>query len=714
MKTKLTFLFAVCLLHIAILKAQTNTFPQSGNVGIGTLTPATDLQVIGTTRMGSTNNYAQVDGSGNLSFKGSGLYKVGNNKYVFQSSASSGYGLFFNTADDFYEFRDANARPVFYVNRNTGQGYFIGGVKIGNSALTTPGNLRWTGSDFEGYTGTSWTSLTQKGWLLTGNAGTNPAVNFIGTTDNQPLVIKVNNTFSGYLSPDSFNTVFGYESQLDNTDYATTAFGYSVLRNNTGLFNTAVGTYCMHENTIGAQNTAMGANTLRENTTGSDNTAFGHIALGANTTGSENTAIGNAALSGNTTGFGNSALGGVVLSHNSTGTLNTAIGTSALSENTIGNSNTATGGSALAFNTIGEDNTANGAYAAFLNTTGINNVAVGRNALYDNSTGQGNTAVGYSAGRTNQTGSNNTSIGRNAKQNANNYSNNIVLGFNAVGTASNQVRIGNSAVNSIGGYVNWSNISDGRYKKNIKENVPGLDFINALKPVTYNLDIKGINSFLVKNANGNTIEKIQDDEAIAAKEQEIQTGFVAQDVEKAAKKLGFNFSGVDAPKNDRDLYGLRYAEFVVPLVKAVQELSIENDELKNTNESLQNEVNDLKNKMDMILQKMGVNESNQISSVQSSNSKTTMLQNDAARLEQNKPNPAGNNTIINYYLPQSSTNAQLIINDAAGRTVKNIVLTNKGAGQVSFNTSALIQGNYFYTLIVDGKKIDTKQMILTK
>jgi hypothetical protein len=31
------------------------------------------------------------------------------------------------------------------------------------------------------------------GWLLTGNAGTNPATNFLGTTDNQPLLLKTNN-----------------------------------------------------------------------------------------------------------------------------------------------------------------------------------------------------------------------------------------------------------------------------------------------------------------------------------------------------------------------------------------------------------------------------------------------------------------------------------------------------------------------------------------
>lgn len=37
-------------------------------------------------------------------------------------------------------------------------------------------------------------------------------------------------------------------------------------------------------------------------------------------------------------------------------------------------------------------------------------------------------------------------------------------------------------------------------------------------------------------------------------------------------------SGVDAAKNNKSLYGLRYAEFVVPLLKAMQELSKMNDD----------------------------------------------------------------------------------------------------------------------------------------
>jgi len=58
------------------------------------------------------------------------------------------------------------------------------------------------------------------------------------------------------------------------------------------------------------------------------------------------------------------------------------------------------------------------------------------------------------------------------------------------------------------------------------------------------------------------------------------TGFLAQEVEQAALSLGFDFSGIDKPAHENDNYGLRYAEFVVPLVKAVQQLSEENEVLR--------------------------------------------------------------------------------------------------------------------------------------
>ena len=144
-------------------------------------------------------------------------------------------------------------------------------------------------------------------------------------------------------------------------------------------------------------------------------------------------------------------------------------------------------------------------------------------------------------------------------------------------TASNQVRIGNSSVTSIGGYAGWTNFSDGRYKLAVNENVKGLDFVMKLRPVTYRLDMNRLASDLKedqnRDENGNIITAPVEIDIIARNEksQIVYTGFIAQEVEKVTKELGFDFSGVDAPKNENDFYGLRYAEFVVPLVKAVQE-----------------------------------------------------------------------------------------------------------------------------------------------
>ncbi|MEO7049876.1 MAG: hypothetical protein ABI091_31520, partial [Ferruginibacter sp.] len=46
----------------------------------------------------------------------------------------------------------------------------------------------------------TWASVSgSSGWSLTGNASTNPATNFIGTTDNQPLIVKINNQTSGRI-----------------------------------------------------------------------------------------------------------------------------------------------------------------------------------------------------------------------------------------------------------------------------------------------------------------------------------------------------------------------------------------------------------------------------------------------------------------------------------------------------------------------------------
>ncbi|MBK7214002.1 MAG: hypothetical protein IPH88_12040 [Bacteroidales bacterium] len=123
------------------------------------------------------------------------------------------------------------------------------------------------------------------------------------------------------------------------------------------------------------------------------------------------------------------------------------------------------GPSSIGGNITGIQNTAVGSESLERISSGSSNVAVGYTAGYNTSSGFQNTAVGASSLTQNVNGSYNTAIGYNTGPNTSNLSNTTTLGIDASATATDQVRIGNVFVNSIGGYVNWSNISDGRFRK---------------------------------------------------------------------------------------------------------------------------------------------------------------------------------------------------------------------------------------------------------
>lgn len=256
---------------------------------------------------------------------------------------------------------------------------------------------------------------------------------------------------------------------------------------------------------------------------------------------------------------------------------NTALGRDCLSDNTTGDQNTAVGNFSLSLNTSGKYNTAVGSSSLFKNTTGEKNCGFGAGALGSNTTGGNSTALGFSTGWSKLNIDEGTFIGSVSDATVDDLNNVTAIGYLSRSTASYQVRIGNSSVTSIGGQVGWTTLSDGRYKTAVQQNVKGLDFIMKLEPVTYHLDVNKLSADLkedqVPDENGNIITSVSETDLKARleKSQITYTGFIAQDVEKAANETGFDFSGIDKPKNEHDFYGLRYAEFVVPLVKAVQE-----------------------------------------------------------------------------------------------------------------------------------------------
>ena len=410
-------------------------------------------------------------------------------------------------------------------------------------------------------------------WTLHGSlAG---PTSFLGTLNNFPLVFKVNNNPAGKIETNvTGNTFLGYQSGVVNQDLHNTGFGEFTLNQNTGGHqNTAVGALALLSNTNGINNTAVGAFAMEENTTGTNNVAFGDFALQDNSTAVDNTAIGVQSLEFNTTGATNTATGIWALRGNSVGHDNTSIGGYSMINNTVGNYNTAAGGASLQNNTEGVGNVGLGFHTAFNNIVGHWNTAVGSYALSACVNGTNNTAVGsfadVTAGMTNAT----------------------AIGAGAVANTSNKVRIGNGSVTKIEGQVPFTTPSDGRYKFKVQEDVKGLDFILQLRPVTYQFDVKRFDAAQLKGKKSdepmNAAMLASYDAATAIR----RTGFIAQEVEKAANISGYDFSGLVKPQSADDHYSLSYDAFVVPLVKAVQEQQKQITQM-------QQEIKDLKNKLE--------------------------------------------------------------------------------------------------------------------
>jgi hypothetical protein len=563
------------------------------------------------------------------------------------------------------------------------------------------------------------------------SAGLNTATGY------QALYSSVNgvaNTATGYQAlyasvNGAANTAMGYRAlMLDTIGYNNTGTGYYTLLTNNGNNNTANGAWALYSNSSGNYNAAMGSLALYSNQTGNNNTANGSYALYFNTAGYSNVAMGVNALfknkdCHNLVAVGDSALYNISFDSGGYYSNNTAIGSKALYANTTGHYNTATGFQALTTNESGYNNTATGVQSLWNNSTGYNNTAMGNSALSNNSAGNGNTAVGTVALVSNSFGFSNTAVGYYSMVGNVSGDNNTcigantnvgigmlglhgaaAIGANAIVNANNKMQLGSSTttLSTSGGYTI---VSDGRFKEDVKDNeVSGLEFINKLHPVTYYFNYKRFDEFVRNDNKNDAVKKVN---AVYVKELEEkskqrQDGFIAQEVAKVCADNKIVFSGIYTPQNSSDNYALDYSRFVVPLVKAVQELSKMNNEKdarldaqQKINAELQNQINALKAMMASGGSAVTGRQAVSISS---------------ASLQQNVPNPFNNTTTINYALPQQYSLAKIIITDESGKQLKEINISN-GKNTVLVDASTLSHGAYNYSLYVDGKLIDTKQMI---
>jgi len=294
----------------------------------------------------------------------------------------------------------------------------------------------------------------------------------------------------------------------------------------------------------------MGVGALSTDTQGSKSTAVGTGTLAlqnlTSATDTFNTAVGFEAGNAVTTGTQNTIIGALAGSSMTTGTTNTFIGYNCAPSTAI----------------TGSSNIGMGAGALGALTSGTNNVAIGEDAGPSLTTGSNNLLLGHDAGRTGSPGG-------------------------PVGTDSNVICLGDENIASAHCQVDWTISSDQRDKTDFTALDLGLDFVNALEPVTYKWDKRS--KYGDKTAEDYDLNAQTPDGT--HKEDWLDVGFKAQEVEALEIAAGYNKDNntnlTAQVSPDGKQYGLQYSKFVPILVKAIQELSAQNAALTARIEALE-------------------------------------------------------------------------------------------------------------------------------
>lgn len=225
-------------------------------------------------------------------------------------------------------------------------------------------------------------------------------------------------------------------------------------------------------------------------------------------------------------------------------------------------------------------------------------------------------------------------------------------------------------------------LSDARYKSNIQQiNSTALTKIAALNPVQYTM-LSGNVIALANTEESDTTSTMtmttsNEDLARANK---IHYGLLAQEVKELYPEL--------VHEDAAGVMSINYTELIPLLIQAVQDLS--------------EQVSVLSNSSSVSARKQALKQ-------QDSTTEAVVV-----TLYQNNPNPFTEATIISYVVPVEAQKASIYIYNMVGEQLHKYDISAFGEGNVTISANELYAGTFLYSLVVDGKLIDTKQMIITQ
>jgi len=508
----------------------------------------------------------------------------------------------------------------------------------------------------------------------------------------------------------SGNTSLGYYAGNNVTGYNNTFTGINAGANTTyGSYNVFTGSYS-GINASGVMNTFNGYNSGHANQ-GDKNTFIGALAGNANGSGSYNTFTGSEAgqksqgsentFTGYRSGYFNSsdrnAFYGSYSGNKNTGSDNTFVGYKAGEVNKQASYNTFIGGYAGKGNISGNSNTFlgarvgynnnNGAYNVFLgtqagfnNVDGAYNVFLGTLAGYSNVSGQQNVIIGYRAG-VGVSGNGNVLIGSHAGYGMSG-SNKLYIENSTSGTPliygdfdSESIGLGTTTPGAYRLYVNGDAYATGLWVSSDKQfKTAGKEINSALEKV---VAIKG-HAYEFKQNVG--LKKFSEG---------THFGFYAQELQKVLPEL---------VREDEDGYlAVNYIEMIPVLTEALKELVDKQTKLDVYEQRL--------NKIELMLAELSGKNSSESNTLQN---KPSILNYSLG----NRPNPAQNETVIEYALPEDTANASIIVFDLQGNEVLTKTNLNNGNGELTISSNMIGKGLFNYVLIVDGEIVLTRKMII--